>query len=128
MSFLNFFTVNNKTKLHGVHGMHTRASGSEQNLTSVFLLIGGLGEAKMEDEFVLEMWELKLVFKSQINPKKLRKSIFPSSVWRAFKAAHSWTSAVRRKKCRRVAKDILVIKLNQAGTTASTSSINLRMT
>lgn len=56
--------------------MHTRASGSEQNLTSVFLLIGGLGEAKMEDEFVLEMWELKLVFKSQINPKKLRNEYF----------------------------------------------------
>lgn len=30
----------------------------------------------MEDEFVLEMWELKLVFKSQINPKEVTQEYF----------------------------------------------------
>lgn len=48
-------------------------------------------------------------------------TVFSIFCWHAFKAAHSQTSTVIRWKRLRIAKDILVIKVNQAGTAPLTS-------
>lgn len=80
--------------------------------------------------WIFEMWKCKE------RKNKCYATVFSIFCWHAFKAAHSWTSAVRCWKRLRTAKDILVIKVNQAGTAPLTSknrspdveSINLQMT
>lgn len=48
----------------------------------------------MEYEFVSEMWEFTFFFKGQGKTRSYA-TLFSIFCWHAFKASHSWTSAVR---------------------------------
>ncbi len=75
----------------------------------------GLKTQISQTAFVFEMWKLTFFFKGQGIARSCA-TVFSIFCWHAFKAAHSRSSAVRCWKRLRIAKDILVIKVNQAGT------------
>lgn len=132
---LSFFIVNHKTKLPDVCmcGSDSKQNFKNRKVESWHLCFcsfvylqrievhADLGSRHISQNGVwICIWNVEIIFFIRVKEKQEDKQwYFPSSV------AHSWTSAVRCWKCLRIAKDILVLKVNQARMAPLTSK-NLR--
>lgn len=64
-----------------------------------------------------EKLKLTFIFKGQGKTRSY-VTVFSTFYWHTFKGAHSWN--LKCWKCLRIAKDILVIKVNPGGTVSLT--------